>query len=273
MERIPMKMKWFLGALCATVAVPALAAPTLWISDSNSNLARVDVATGLGTVVGNTGTILTDIAFDSSGNLYGISFTNLYRVNTTSAALTLVGSLGLSGANALVFSGSGTLYAAANNTNNLYSVNTTTGAATSLGSTGFTSSGDLAFVGSNLFLAANTGSNDSLVSINLGPVSGSVVGSGMGVDDVFGMARGDDGILYGVTGNSIRTINSVTGTSAFLRSYSYGGVGQAFGTTFQAETRPAVPEPATWGTMLIGFAFMGAAMRRNKIPTVRLRYA
>ncbi|MGI4879492.1 MAG: hypothetical protein ACRYG4_18620, partial [Janthinobacterium lividum] len=53
----------------AGLAVPAVAAPTVWINDSNANLAKVNAVTGVATVVGNTGQVLTDIAFDSAGDL------------------------------------------------------------------------------------------------------------------------------------------------------------------------------------------------------------
>ena len=36
---------------------------------------------------------------------------------------------------------------------------------------------------------------------------------------------------------------------------------------------PAVPEPATWAMMMLGFGFMGAAMRRTRATTLRVRYA
>lgn len=35
---------------------------------------------------------------------------------------------------------------------------------------------------------------------------------------------------------------------------------------------PAVPEPATWGMMLIGFGMIGSAMRRKQRQTVRLNF-
>lgn len=36
---------------------------------------------------------------------------------------------------------------------------------------------------------------------------------------------------------------------------------------------PAVPEPATWGMMLIGFGAIGASMRRRKAATSRVNYS
>src|SRR4030088_258139 len=126
-------------------AATAQAAPTLWVDDSSGIVGRVDVPTGNVTIVGNSGAPLTDIAFDPSGNLFGISFTNLYRINTTTGAATLIGPTGIPGGNALVFGTNGTLFAAGNTTTNLFSVNPSTGAGTVLGNDGFFSSGDLAF--------------------------------------------------------------------------------------------------------------------------------
>lgn len=60
-------------------ALSAHAAPILWLSTGNPDtLATVDVATGTTSVIGSTGRVfLTDIAFDPTGNLFGISFDNL----------------------------------------------------------------------------------------------------------------------------------------------------------------------------------------------------
>ena len=59
------------------VANLANASPLLWIDDSAGRIGTVDVATGVDTLVGNSGAALTDIAFDPNGNLYGITFSNL----------------------------------------------------------------------------------------------------------------------------------------------------------------------------------------------------
>ena len=39
------------------------------------------------------------------------------------------------------------------------------------------------------------------------------------------------------------------------------------------EATPAVPEPATWAMMLLGFGVIGAAMRRKRAPQPKVRYA
>ena len=80
--------------LCAvlfmSIVRAASAAPILWVDDSSGNLGTVDVATGTVHVIGNTGHILTDIAFDPSGNLFGITFGQLFRIDKNTAAATLI---------------------------------------------------------------------------------------------------------------------------------------------------------------------------------------
>ncbi len=69
---------------------------------SGHNLLTINPATGLVNVVGsfNSGSItMTDLAFDSSGNLYGISSSggaNLYSINLGTGQATEVGSSGVS---------------------------------------------------------------------------------------------------------------------------------------------------------------------------------
>ncbi len=84
------------GFACAMLfaAFASHADPILTVSTGGGQLANVDVATGTTTVLGNTGVVLTDIAFSPTGDLFGISFNDLYKVNPTTGATTLVGSLG-----------------------------------------------------------------------------------------------------------------------------------------------------------------------------------
>src|SRR5438105_5877545 len=91
--------------LLALGAVEVQAAPILWISDQNQHIGQVDIATQsvVAGSVHSTGQSLTDIGFDSAGNLFGTTFTSLYAINTSTGAATLRGSYANeSGMNALV---------------------------------------------------------------------------------------------------------------------------------------------------------------------------
>jgi PEP-CTERM motif len=250
------------GAACALLfaAVSAQAGPVMWVSTGGGQLAKVDVATGGTTLVGSTlvgSTLqaLTDIAFSPTGVLYGITFSNLYTVNQSTGALTLIGSLGTSG-NSLVFGADGTLYMASSR---LHTVNTSTGTATAIGSgIGFSSAGDLAFVGSKLFMA---GSGNQLVDIDLTTGSGTSVGN-MGVSSMFGLATPDNITLYGVADQSVYTINTLSGAASFQSTFNPTLSGGAFGLAFFTEANAQVPEPSTFA--LAGLALFGVFAARRR---------
>ncbi len=181
----------------------ASADPILWVCDHEGKIGKVDVATGKVTLVGDAGVVLTDIAFDTEGNLFGVSFDTFYRIDMATGAATAIGSLGPAGINALVFSTTGIAYAMGNGGDDLYKINKKTGAATSIGRVRHGGSlGDLAFHDGRLYLATSTG---RLVRVKLSPVGGTSVGP-FGVAGVFGLAHGDDGVLYAVAGTSVYSV-------------------------------------------------------------------
>ena len=236
------------------------AGPILWIDDSAGRIGKVDVATGSATLVGNSGIVLTDIAFDPTGNLYGISFSNLYSINTATGAATLIGGGFPASLNALTFSSTGTLYAAATGSNNLYTLNTSTGAATLAGNIGSSSAGDLAFHNGALYMSAASG---NLVSINLGTGAGTIIGSLGPAAGAFGLANGDDNVLYAVSGTNVFSVNAATGAGTLVVGYGGGALSGAFGTAFFHEASVPVPEPASLALLGLGLAGIGIGRRKK----------
>jgi len=213
------------------------AAPTLWADDAAGRLFTVNVASGAVHVIGQMPADMYDIAYDAKGNLYGVDgasgVSNLWKINPANGSAQEIGSLGAS-VNSLVFSDSGTLYAAGSA---LYTINTATGHATMVGTanlSGYASAGDLAFDASgNLDLSA---SNGDLVRINTTTGAASLIGA-MGFDEVYGLAEGPDGVLYGMANSTsqIFSINPATGQGTLLASFANEGVAGVNGTSFITE--------------------------------------
>jgi cysteine-rich repeat protein len=219
--------------LCSGIAI---ADPFMHVHDSSGNLAIVDVATGSVNLIGNMGAVMTDIAFDPTGNLYGITFTALYSINPTTAEVIFIGNHSVPSGNALVFGSDGTLYGAGNLSTGLFSINTLTGASTLLGNMGFASAGDLAFYDGNLFYLASNG--NEFVSIDLDNLSNTSVAGDFGISNVYGLATGDDGILYCVADTTIYTVDTTTGAATNGVSFAGQGLGEAYGQSFYTEAFP-----------------------------------
>jgi hypothetical protein len=107
----------------------------------NSTLYRFTTTPGSGVLVGSTGNVsgLDALAFDSSDALYALGQDNgnLYTVNQSTAALTLVGPTGVVDGRLGGLDFIGSILYAGFDSGNLYSVDKTTGLATLIGNTGF----------------------------------------------------------------------------------------------------------------------------------------
>jgi hypothetical protein len=242
------------------------AAPTLWVADVDGRLGTVDLASKQVTVIGDMGHVMTDIAFDPAGKLFGVGFLGLYRIDPQTAASTLVGDLGGS-FNSLVFDAAGRLYTAGNA---LYSVNPSTGAASLIGKGGYgyASSGDLAFVGGKLYLSSSASAKDSLVQLNAANGVGTRIGS-IGYNYVYGLATDNNVDLYGMSDTRVLDINPATGAGTTLFDYRGHGLGMAYGTAFLTEAAAPVPEPQTYAMILSGLAMIAFVARRRSLPRIQ----
>ena len=80
------------------------------------------------------------------------------------------------------------------------------------------------------------------------------------------------GTYIELTDATITGISAGTHTLAFLVYNNYPGQQNGTNPTgFRLET--AVPEPATWAMMIVGFGAMGFAMRRGRDAQTRVRFA
>ncbi|MEM9248665.1 MAG: hypothetical protein AAGB05_08205 [Pseudomonadota bacterium] len=222
-------------------------------------MATIETSSGEVSLIGDLGVQLTDIAFDPNGNLFGISFRNLYSVNADTAETTLIGGLGIDGATGLVFGSDGTLYMGSQSSTSLFEVDTGTGTAAAIGDMGFRSGGDLAFVDGNLFLADTQG---DLISIDLEPdVAGTRIGS-FDRPNVFGIASAG-GTLFGTAGTSIFEVDPADASVSNVFAFTGDHFGAAYGQAFFSEASP-IPLPAPVAMLLGGIALLGAFGRRRR---------
>lgn len=241
----------------------AVATPLIYVSTGWHELGTINPETREMKVVGHTTSgdqnlAFTDIAFAPNGKLYGVTFTHLYVVDPTTGNSSLVGALGVNGANALEIDADGIAYMARYNSRQLYEIDLFTGAASDLGYTGYESSGDLAFFDGELYLTSTT---ENLIKIDLGTVSGSKVGY-HGKDDLYGLVGTDEG-LYGLgygSNSNLFKFNHYTGQANWQFSTGSAFMNDVYGATYWTGTE--VPEPVAG--LMTGFGLAATAMVRRR---------
>lgn len=243
--------------LASIIGAPVQAGSVMvWAHDSERNLYTIDVATREASFVSRTPVVLFDIAFDPSGELFGVGEQGtLYSINPPTGELTLIGNLGAR-TNSLVFGLDGSLWSAGRNA--LYSVDPDTGTSElAVNLSPFDSAGDLAFDSLGNLLVSTT--QGSLVRIDTTAQTFDVVGE-LGFEDVFGLARAPDGTMFGITsGNQLLSVDTNTGFATELGGITAQGfvLGATGGSSFATE---AVPEPSTM--ILVAFGLAGIASRK-----------
>ncbi|WP_298981845.1 cadherin domain-containing protein [uncultured Roseibium sp.] len=202
-------------------------ATTFYYSDDDGEIHLIG-ADGSDAVIGSTGVgPLTDIALDPDGNLYGVSFSQLYSVDPQTGAATQISTSSFpSSVNALEFGPDGTLYAAGGS-GDLYTIDADTGVATLIGNMDYGSAGDLAFAGGSLYLATSTGD-----VVEIDPATGDTVSvvTTLPSTSAFGLVGDAAGNLYALTDDKmVYQIDPETGTISTPDNYSMsdGGWGAA----------------------------------------------
>lgn len=195
----------------------------IYVIDEDYILGTLNLTTGATTVIGNTGVVMTDIALSPNGTLLGMTATKLYRINRSNAHITDLGAHGIPGGNALVFGPNGLLYGAGRLSTSVYTVNTGYVESSPVWDDHHASAGDLAFDGTNLYLSSTLG---ELVRLELSSHQNPVVGF-FSFPNVQSLAIADDGVLYGISGKTVFSINTTTGVGTEL--FTYTGLGNAVG--------------------------------------------
>ena len=213
--------------------------PIFHVVDDQGRFGTVNVETGEVHVIGTTRDedglpiVMTDIAFDANGDLYGISALQLYRIDPATAAVTPIGIHSLSYATSLVFSNDGAETYTAENT--LLAIDTASAKTTLIGcgNAPYYSSGDLTFIGCVLYLTSKTADNpaeDCLVKLDA-EGKGTVMGP-IGYPDVFGTGTNDNVRLYGFSETKVISINTATGAGSMLFDTAGKGLGNINGAAY-----------------------------------------
>jgi hypothetical protein len=205
---------------------------------TSATLYQINTSTGALTSVGSTSVDFVDIGSTLSG-LFGLdSSGNLYSINAATGTSTLLGSTGLTiGSNYSLSNGSSTLFFANGSDSNLYTLNTATGAPTLLG-----------FMGNGVQLGHSVGIAMSAL------------------DYVNGTLYGDENF----PGSNVEyTFNTTTGAGTAVGQLS-GAPSSAEGWAQIVGGSSSTPEPGTFGLLLLGFGMI--PMVRPMVRKIRRKF-
>lgn len=190
----------------------------LYVSDLTSKLYTLDPATGSIGLVGPCGMAsVTDIAFHGP-TLYGVSFSQLLRLNPDTGTATVIGPIGGGfSTNGLAVSEEGTIYAGTNG-GQLITIDPLNGAGTLVGSFGggMTSGGDLALDANGiLYGALVSGPSAVLAQIDRSTGAATIIGP-MGIQNVYGLTFHCCHLFGGTADGKLLSINAATGAAVVV---------------------------------------------------------
>jgi hypothetical protein len=219
-----------------TSATSAAAGATIYIADDSGELSTVTLGTYAVHRIGSEGVVLTDISFSPAGQLYGVSFTDFYKVDRVTGKATLIGPLGITDANALVFDAHGVAYTEGFLSSELYTIDTKTGEVSPVGSTApYESAGALVFYNGGLVLAGVDSGTDTLVQLE--PSTGKILAySELNLANLFALASTGEDLLYGFAGTSLYRLlpgeSNINSRTVLLKNLAPNGIAEIFGAAY-----------------------------------------
>lgn len=170
---------------------------------------------------------MTDLAIDSTGLMVGVSMTNVYRVDPTTAATVRLNAIGdtFNGlsfvpASAVGGAGSDVLVGTEGGNDNVVQIDPTTGVATVIGHMGgsYTSSGDLVGVaGFGVVQTVPGDPDDVLVKLAPSTFTATPIGTGTGYSEIYGVAFWKNKIFGFTSGGDFITIDPTTGVGTLVQ--------------------------------------------------------
>jgi gliding motility-associated-like protein len=197
----------------------------------STGLLWADIETGTERFVGNMqGLRMGDLAWASTGKLYGVSLTNsfIYEIDPYTSVPTFAVSINpYFTSNAMTAGSSGTLFLAASNAtaHDIIKVNIATGQIThvaDLRSLNLVSAGDLTFLGGYLYLTC-AGFKMAKINVTTGEVQ--VIATTFFTTSGYGMFTQGDGYLYIGSGGSIFKMDPVTMVAETTPYYTFTSPG------------------------------------------------
>ena len=206
-------------------------AAKLYFSDAKNRLYSIDSSSNklAPKLIGVLSVAMSDMALSPDGQLYGISYDALYKINAKTGQATLIADHTFAGANGFFIGPDGTAYISSNAYVGTYTLNLATGETSVLpaSSTNYNSSttdgkpwaGDIAMIKGELVLTA---AHEKFILID--PVNGATIEEvSHGIEGLSGIAAVGN-TLYGVANGSLYSFNLATGGSTLIGNYGLANI-------------------------------------------------